>query len=120
MQSESAQFLLQSFAVAEHLPDVLADVLLIAQSFWQNRERSRVDAVRRSHAANHRHLPGLSGKNSNSQTGKAVGLGKSPRHEKILDPPGVIDKRFSVKFEIRLIDQHGYLRRCLRNLNQDI
>ena len=32
----------------------------------------------------------------------------------------VVNQRFAVKFEIRLIDEHGSLRRGLRNLNQDI
>jgi hypothetical protein len=34
--------------------------------------------------------------------------------------PGAVDQRFSVKFEIRFIDEHSRLRRRLRNLQQNI
>src|SRR5271157_3894153 len=120
MQPEITKFPLQFLAVAEHLRDIAADVLLILKSIWQNCEGGRVYIVGRGHAADHRHLPSFSRKNANSQTGEAVGLGKSPRYKKILDLPRVFNQRFSVKFEIRLIDEHGSLRCCLRNLNQDI
>ena len=32
----------------------------------------------------------------------------------------MVQQRFSVKFEIRLIDEQRSLRRCLRNLDEDI
>src|ERR1039457_6923442 len=71
-----------------------------------------VDVVGRGDAADHRYLSRGSRKNAYSQTGEAVSLGESPRHEKILDlpcavNPRVIDQRFSVKFKIRLIDEPG-------------
>src|SRR5580658_161045 len=125
MQAKIAKFLLQSAAVASHFCNIAADIFLVLQSLGQNCEGSRVDAVRRSHAADHRHLPCVSRKNADSQSGEAIGFGKSPSHEKILDLlRGVdkrsIDKRLSMKFEISLIDEHSSLGRRLRNLNEDI
>ncbi len=130
VQPEVAKFLLQSLAVTQHLCDIAADILLILQSLGQNCESRRVDVVRRGNAPHHRHLPRLSRKNANSQTSEAIGLGKGSRHEKILDLPGLakkrlankrtVNQRFSMKFEICLIDKQSGLWRCLRNLNEDI
>ena len=120
MQPEIAKFLLQSLAVAQHLGDVAAHVLLILKSLRQDCEGGCVDVVRRGHAADHRHLTGFSRKNANAQTGQAIRLGKSPRYEKILDLPRLVNDGFSMKFEIGFIDEHGSLLRRLRNLNQDI
>src|SRR5580704_13909488 len=120
MQTEVAKFPLQFIAVAQHLRDITADVLLILKSLRQDCEGGRVDVVGRGHAADRRHLTGFSRKNANAQTGQAISLGKSPRYEKILDLPRLLNDGFSVKFEIGLIDEHGSLRRRLRNLNQDI
>src|SRR6266436_3607362 len=109
MQPEIAKFLLQSLAVTQHLRDIAADILLVLHSLGQNCESRRVDVVGRGNAAHHRHLTGFSRKNANSQTGKTVSLGKSPRHEKILDVSGVVNQRLAVKFEIRLIDKQSGL-----------
>jgi hypothetical protein len=102
------------------LRDIPANVLLILKSLRQDCEGGCVDVVRRSQAADHRHLTGFSRKNANAQTGEAVRFGKSPSYEKVLDLPRLVNDGLSVKFEISLIDKHGGLRRCLRNLNQDI
>src|SRR5208337_357935 len=120
MQPEMAKFLLQSLAIASDLRDIVSDILLILKRLRQNSESGRVDVVRRGNAANHRHLPRVSSKHANSQTGEAVGLGKSSCDKKILDLGSPVDESFSVKFEIRLIDEHSSARRGVRNLNQDV
>jgi len=40
--------------------------------------------------------------------------------KRFFDLPSLLNQRFSVEFEIRFIDEHGSLRRSLRNPNQDI